>query len=85
MKLRLQSVQVATGSSDTESHLVFVDGFLVAVLVRLSDEHEADAGRWCLEAGFGRVDVSRPPTFANLEEAQEWIEQRLSDHIGVIR
>ena len=46
MNLRLQPVQVATGSSDTESHLVFADGFLVAVLVHLSDEHEAEAGQW---------------------------------------
>jgi hypothetical protein len=37
MTLRLQPVHVATGSSDAESQLVFADGFLVAVLVRLSD------------------------------------------------
>jgi hypothetical protein len=40
MSLQLQPVQVATGSSDHESQLVFSDGFLVAVLVRLSDQHE---------------------------------------------
>ena len=70
MNLRLQPVQVATGSSDTESHLVFSDGFLVAVLVRLSDEHGDAAGAWFLEAGFGRVDHPNPPTFADLDEAQ---------------
>jgi hypothetical protein len=41
MSLRLQPVQVATGSDDTESLLVFADDFLVAVLVRLSDDHGA--------------------------------------------
>jgi hypothetical protein len=78
MNLHLQPVQVATGSADTESHLVFADGFLVAVLVRLSDEHEDEAGRWCLEAGFGRVDDPRAPTFADVDEAQTWIAHRLS-------
>ena len=80
MSLRLQPVQVATGSADTESQLVFADGFLVAVLVRLSDEHEADAGKWFLEVGFGRVDDPRQPKFADLDEAQAWIADRLSSH-----
>ena len=43
MNFHLQPVQVATGSADAESYLVFTDGFLVAVLVRLSDAH-ADVG-----------------------------------------
>jgi hypothetical protein len=33
---------------------------------------------WFLEAGFGRVDTATPPTFADLDEAQNWIEQRLA-------
>lgn len=78
MSLHLQPVQIATGSDDTESRLVFADGFLVAVLVRLSDEHEDEAGRWFLEAAFGRVADPNPPTFADMSEAQEWIEQQLS-------
>ena len=77
MSLHLQPVQVATGSNDTESHLVFADGFLVAVLVHLSDEHEDEAGRWFLEAGFGRVDDPHAPTFADLSEAQAWITDQL--------
>ncbi|MDR7037798.1 hypothetical protein J2X36_002549 [Methylobacterium sp. BE186] len=78
MNFRLQPVQVATGSADAESQLVFVDGFLVAVLVRLSDEHEEEAGLWFLEAGFGPVDHSDPPKFADLDEAQAWIADQLS-------
>lgn len=77
MTLHLQPVQVATGSSDTQSHLVFSDGFLVAVLVQLSDTHGNAAGMWFLEAGFGPVDHPEPPTFADLDDAQAWIEQRL--------
>ena len=78
MSLRLQPVQVATGSDDAESQLVFDDGFLVAVLVQLSEQHEDEAGNWFLEAGFGRVDHPNPPTFVDLDNAQSWIEQRLA-------
>jgi hypothetical protein len=78
MNLRLQPVQVATGSKDQESRLVFDDGFLVAILIRLSDEHESDAGRWFLEAGFGRVERVRSATFSDLDEAQTWIADQLS-------
>jgi hypothetical protein len=77
MSLRLQPVHVATGSGDTESLLVFADDFLVAVLVHLSDDHEDSAGMWFLEAGFGPVDDPSPPTFADLDQAQGWIERRL--------
>jgi hypothetical protein len=77
MSLRLQPVQVATGSNDTESLLVFADDFLVAVLVRLSDDHGDEAGMWFLEVGFGRVDDLRQPRFADLDAAQTWIRDRL--------
>lgn len=77
MNLRLQPVQVATGSDDQESQLVFHDGFLVAILIRLSDLHETDAGKWFLEAGFGRVADISGPTFATIDEAQAWICARL--------
>ena len=78
MNLRLTPVQIAIGSDGTESQLVFHDGFLVAVLVRLSDDHEADAGKWFLEAGFGRIGHLRPPIFVDLEEAQTWIAGQLA-------
>ena len=81
MNLRLQPVQVATGSSDTESQLVFSDGFLVAVLVQLSDDHGWATGTWFLEAGFGPVDHPDPPTFADLDAAQSWIAQRLAGRL----
>lgn len=79
MSLTLQPVRVSTGSDDTDSHLVFADGYLVAVLVQLSDQHGDEVGRWFLEAGFGRVESSaRPPTFADLDEAQTWIIEQLA-------
>jgi hypothetical protein len=78
MTLHLQPVQIATGSSDAESRLVFANGFLVAVLVRLSEDHGEDAGKWFLEAGFGRVDDQSQPKFIDLDDAQAWIQQRLN-------
>lgn len=78
MSLRLQPVNVATGSQDAESLLVFSDGFLVAVLVHLSDDHEDAVGMWYLEAGFGPVDDPCPPNFLDLDTAQTWIEERLA-------
>lgn len=78
MNLRLQPVLVATGSDDGEGQLVFHDHALVAVLTHLSDEHEAEAGKWFLEAGFGRVDDPNPPLFTSLDDAQAWIAHQLA-------
>lgn len=77
MNLRLQPVQVATGTDDQESRLVFVDGFLIAILVRLSALHGSDAGKWYLEAGFGRMHDVAAPLFPDLDVAQVWIEDQL--------
>jgi hypothetical protein len=78
MRLQLQPVRVANGH-DEDGHLVFADGHLVAVLVCLSDEHEEFIGHWYLEAGFGGLDGPHHPVFADLDEAQGWIERRLGD------
>ena len=78
MSLHLQPVQVRTDSDDTEGQLVFVEGQLAAVLVHLSEQHDGEAGMWFLEAGFGSLDVPGPSPFADLSEAQDWIEQRLA-------
>lgn len=80
MNLKMQPVQVATGSDDQDSQLVFHDGFLVAILIRLSALHESDAGKWFLEAGFGPVTVMSAPVFADLDAAQAWIIAKLDVH-----
>jgi len=48
MSLRLQPVRVGTGSDDEDGRLVFRDDALVALLVRLSDNHEGTlaSGSW---------------------------------------
>ena len=77
MSLHLQPVRIAAGGHDTEGQLVYREGFLVAVLVLLSDDHEDEAGRWFLEAGFGRLNTVHPPTFVDLDEAQDWVMRQL--------
>ncbi len=78
MTLSLQPMRVATGF-DEEGMLVLDEGQrLLAVLVRLSDENEAAPGQWFVEAGFGRLDGGNHPTFFNLDMAQDWIGQRLT-------
>jgi hypothetical protein len=78
MKLTLQSVLVPTGE-EGEGYLVFYEGWLVAILVRLSDLHGPEAGHWFLERGFDSVDLNNAPPFADLEAAQEWIRSHLAD------
>lgn len=77
MNLHLQPVQVGTGSPDQESQLVFHEGFLVAVLVQLSEMHETDAGKWFLEVGLGPVADPHPPLFSDLDDAKAWIARQL--------
>jgi hypothetical protein len=78
MKLGFQPVTVDTNASDEEGCLVFANNRLVAVLVRLSAEHGRKAGRWYLEHGFGKLDRLAHPIFADLDEAQDWVEQQFS-------
>ncbi len=77
MRLSVTPVQVAVDGVD-EGFLVFIDERLVAVLTKLDKSYGAEAGRWFLEAGFGRLDGPNHPTFADLDAAQEWISQRAS-------
>jgi hypothetical protein len=76
MKVRTTPVRVATGH-DEEGYLVFADDRLLAVLVRLSNQHEDVAGQWFLEAGFGKLDRRDHPIFADLDPGLEWIASRL--------
>ena len=73
----LLPVLVGTGTADEDGRLVFHGGKMVAVLVRLSDEHEDMAGQWFLEHGFGPLDDTWYPTFDGLDPACVWIARRL--------
>ena len=75
--LTLAPVRVGTAAADEDGRLVFAGDLLVAVLVRLTEGHD-EAGYWFLEHGFGRLDVPVPPTFSDLQTAENWIAGRLS-------
>jgi hypothetical protein len=78
MSVTLQPVRVNTGFEE-EGVLVFDEQQrLVAVLVRLSDQHEVAPGQWFMEAGFGPLGGITDPAFADLDAAQSWISQRLA-------
>lgn len=79
MNFALQPVRVATSIGGEEGCLLFSDGHLLAVLVRLSDGYDDLSGSWFLEHGFGAVDGPAHPTFADLDAAQDWIEARLAN------
>jgi hypothetical protein len=83
MTFIIQPVLVNTGFEE-EGVLVFdKQRRLVAVLVHLSDQHEIAPGQWFLEAGFGPLGGITHPAFADLDEAQDWINQRLPLGAGV--
>ncbi len=73
MDITTQPVLIA-GSPDEEGRLVFAGGRLVAVLVRLSEVHQDQAGWWFLEVGFGVLAGPRHPSFPDLPGALRWIE-----------
>jgi hypothetical protein len=74
MALALRRVRVAAGEAG-DGMLVFHDGWLVAVLVRLSNLHEHLAGHWFLEIGFGELGTCGNPHFPDLDGATEWIAE----------
>ena len=76
--LQLQPIAVDTGSPDRDGMLVIANGLLVAVLVRLAEPEHDNVGSWFLEAGFGRLQGQRAPTFLNVEDATRWLRRRLT-------
>jgi hypothetical protein len=77
----LQPIRIRTGSLDTNGRLALADGELVAVFVCLDDPvHDADQGRWFMEASFGTcLGRTIPPLFDTLGEVEAWCRARLAD------
>ena len=70
--ITLMATKVATGTADGEGNLIFRDGELLAVVVRLEDPMHGDlVGKWHLEAGFGPHD-SGSIVFDGIDAAVEW-------------
>jgi hypothetical protein len=84
IKLTFQPIQVDTGSADEDGQLVLANGKLVAILVRLSDEHEQAEfrGAWFVEASFGSWTGCAGKMFSTLEDAEAWIVQRLDANLS---
>jgi len=78
MRLRLEPVTIAS-VEDGEGILAYWNGRLVAVLVRLSDDHDKQAGGWFVEKAFGALDRPIHPTFATLDEARAWLASEMAD------
>ena len=76
MSLRLEPVRVGTGSDDEDGRLIFKDDALVALLVRLSGNHDEDAGKWFMEAEFGCSCLEPAALFDDLDQAQAWFARR---------
>ena len=78
--IAFQPLRVLIDGHDSEGSLVLADNQLAAVIVRLDGEHHAleHAGRWHLEAGFGKCDKRDAPLFTTPEEARAWVEQTLN-------
>ena len=69
-------VPVMTGTEDREGCLLFAEGTLVAVIVRLDMREHADIrGKWFLEAGFGRCS-ERHELFDSIDDAAAWVGKR---------
>jgi len=71
-----QFVRIDTSGPDEEACLLFDErGALVAVLVRLSEQHSRElVGKWFLEHGFGAMETSEHPVFASIDDAETWAE-----------
>ena len=72
-EVTFQPVAVRNDCDDRDGRLVFVDGCLAAVIVRLDcPEHGGLVGSWFIEALFGH---SQHPTgmFASLDAARDWM------------
>jgi hypothetical protein len=81
-RIELQPTTVLAGKTESSGQLVFWQGSLAAVLVRIAEaEGEGDSPEgWFLEAGFGKcgfVYSPLPSVFPDLESAVDWIERRL--------
>lgn len=72
-RVTFQPVEVAV-AGQTEGRLVFVDGKLVAVLIKLDVNQNELAGRWYAEAAFNSLERMSEHTFLDLPAAAAWID-----------
>ncbi len=72
-------VRINTHSSDVNALILLADGVFAGILVELEDEcHEADQGKWAIEAAFAIDGVRASPTFSSAAEAADWLSSNLA-------
>lgn len=79
MDVALSPSRVNTGTSDEDGFLIYANGKLTGILVRLDDNcHEPEMrARWFLEAAFGPLSTTGAVHFKDPAEAAEWVTRRL--------
>jgi hypothetical protein len=78
VRFQFQPVRVPV-ESDGEGLLVLVNGWLIALLVRLAPEHEERAGHWFAETIYGNIGNGEQPVFADLDQAEHWFASQFAD------
>jgi len=90
--ITLQSISVLSDGGSHEGRLVLVGKDLVAVFAKVTaEEAEENAGSrrqtggWFLEAGFGPCSILMtvsPSVFPTLDQALDWVRERLEAGVG---
>lgn len=78
LQFQFQPVRVAV-EEDGEGQLVFLNDWLIGLLVRLSAQHEDCAGHWFLESSYGTIGDGQQPIFGDLEQAEHWFASQVVD------
>jgi hypothetical protein len=72
-RVTFQPVEVAV-AGQTDGRLVFVDGKLAAVLIKLGVSQNELEGRWYAEAAFNGLERMSDHTFQDLQAVAAWID-----------
>lgn len=75
-RVTFQPVKVAV-SGQTEGRLVFIDGKLAVVLVKLDVNQNELEGHWYAEAAFNGLERMSEHTFQDLRAVAAWIDAHL--------
>ena len=79
-----EPIQVVTDGGSRDGCLALIDQALIAVFVQVSAEEGGNGSiscGWFREAGFGPCSdlmTVNPPVFATLDEAAEWVCDRVN-------
>ena len=74
-----EPVRIDSRVGDDDARLVFAQGRLLAVLVRLSLLHGELEGRWFLEAAFNPFLPQPDGPFATTEDFEAWVNKSVGE------